>query len=167
MLLYCLKVLKTLLPLTLLLLILCLTVSSLVPFILQQIALNNNSFYLATSLDFFTLAISGFFFFFVDISYYSHTANAFDLQASDFSFFFRFGYGFCQHLWYLIVPDVLFNLWCCIIWDKRSSIRPVFQCGNSSLSILIQFWDFIYWVCISDKLSFPLHIRRFHMAFCL
>lgn len=166
MLLYCLKVLKTLLPLTLLLLILCLTVSSLVPFILQQIALNNNSFDLATSLDFFTLAISGYFFF-VDISYYSHTANAFDLQASDFSFFFRFGYGFCQHLWYLIVPDVLFNLWCCIIWDKRSSIRPVFQCGNSSLSILIQFWDFIYWVCISDKLSFPLHIRRFHMAFCL
>lgn len=127
MLLYCLKVLKTLLPLTLLLLILCLTVSSLVPFILQQIALNNNSFYLATSLDFFTLAISGFFFFFFLLtSVIIHTANAFVLQASDFSFFFRFGYGFCQHLWYLIVPDVLFNLWCCIIWDKRSSIRPVF-----------------------------------------
>lgn len=94
MLLYCLKVLKTLLPLTLLLLILCLTVSSLVPFILQQIALNNNSFYLATSLDFFTLAISGYFFF-VDISYYSHSKC---FCPSGFRFFFFF------QVWVWVLP---------------------------------------------------------------
>lgn len=96
MLLYCLKVLKTLLPLTLLLLILCLTVSSLVPFILQQIALNNNSFYLATSLDFFTLAISGFFFFLLT-SVIIHTRQmllTFRLQI--FLFFSGLGMGFAS-----------------------------------------------------------------------
>lgn len=98
MLLYCLKVLKTLLPLTLLLLILCLTVSSLVPFILQQIALNNNSYYLATSLDFFTLAISGyFFFFFLLTSVIIHTQQmllSFRLQI--FLFFSGLGMGFAS-----------------------------------------------------------------------
>lgn len=96
MLLYCLKVLKTLLPLTLLLLILCLTVSSLVPFILQQIALNNNSFYLATSLDFFTLAISGYFFFLLT-SVIIHTQQmllSFRLQI--FLFFSGLGMGFAS-----------------------------------------------------------------------
>lgn len=97
MLLYCLKVLKTLLPLTLLLLILCLTVSSLVPFILQQIALNNNSYYLATSLDFFTLAISGYFFFFLLTSVIIHTQQmllSFRLQI--FLFFSGLGMGFAS-----------------------------------------------------------------------
>lgn len=95
MLLYCLKVLKTLLPLTLLLLILCLTVSSLVPFILQQIALNNNSFYLATSLDFFTLAISGFFFLLTSVIIHTRQMLlTFRLQI--FLFFSGLGMGFAS-----------------------------------------------------------------------
>lgn len=90
--------------------------------------INNNSFYLATSLQTFLLLQYLDIFLLTSVIIHTHGKCFYPSGFRVFFFFFfpSFGYGFCQHLWYLTAPDVPFNLWCCLIWEKRSSIRLVF-----------------------------------------